>query len=138
MPIVTTINKLSQVRPPVSPEQLMERVCNHWPQRILRVLESAGDNTMAYAEIKGKLHPKSEKMYADALKELEAYGLICLRRNEAKSGTHNYDYRLTEQGRGLLAAIHQLQNWANDTHAQVVENTLEWNKDRKENYSLGK
>ncbi len=76
MPIVTTINKLSQVQPPASPEQLMERVCNHWLQRILQVLDASGDNTMSYSEIREKLRPKSAKMFSDALKELEALSLI--------------------------------------------------------------
>ena len=76
MPIVTSENKIYQVQPPISLEQLMERVCNHWVQKILFALDEAGDYAMTYGAINKKVQPTSEKMFADALIELDAYGLI--------------------------------------------------------------
>lgn len=136
MPIVfKDDNNIYQVQPPSSPEQLMERVCNHWLQKILHVLEAVGDDVKTYNEIKKVVQPTSEKMFANALIELDAYGFI-RKRHDAKSQSINYV--LTEQGRSMLAVVDQLHHWAENNHKIIEENTIGWNLDRKVNSSIGK
>ena len=137
MPIVfKDDNNIYQVQPPASPEQLLERVCNHWLKTILHVLEAAGDNVMTYNEIKKEVQPTSEKMFAHALIELDAYGFIRKKHDPTKPKARSNDYALTEQGRSLLAVINQLQLWADNNHKNIEETTIGWNQDRKLNNSI--
>lgn len=138
MPIVfKDDNNIYQVRPPASSVQLMERVCNHWLKKILHVLEAAGDNVKTYNEIKKEVQPTSEKMFSNALIELDAYGFIRKRHDPTKPKARSNDYVLTEQGRSLLAVINQLQLWADNNHKNIEETTISWNQDRQLNNSIG-
>lgn len=138
MPIVfKDDNNIYQVRPPVSSEQLLERVSNHWLKKILYVLEASGDNVKTYNEIKKEVQPTSEKMFAHALIELDAYGLIRKRHDPTKPKSRSNDYAITEQGRSLLAVINQLQLWADNNHKNIEETTISWNQDRKLNNTIG-
>lgn len=137
MPIVfKDDNNIYQVQPPASPEQLLERVCNHWLKNILHVLEAAGDNVKTYNQIKKEVQPTSEKMFAHALIELDAYGLIRKRYDPTKSKIKSNDYALTEQGRSLLAVINQFQLWADNNFKSIEESTYNWNQDRILNNSI--
>ncbi len=138
MPIVTSENKIHQVQPPISLEQLMERVCNHWVQKILFAFNEASDYAMTYGEIKKKVQPTSEKMFADALIELDAYGLILKKADRSKPGQATINYSLTERGKSLLSVVIQLRDWTSDNLNSIAEHAVEWNNERVEIASLGK
>ncbi|MBQ5974353.1 MAG: helix-turn-helix transcriptional regulator [Bacteroidales bacterium] len=138
MPIVTSENKIYQVQPPISLEQLMERVCNHWVQKILFALDEADDYAMTYGAINKKVQPTSEKMFADALIELDAYGLILKKADRSKTGQAIINYSLTERGKSLLSVVIQLRDWTTDNLNSIAEHAVEWNNERVEIASLGK
>lgn len=138
MPIVTSENKIYQVQPPISLEQLMERVCNHWVQKILFAFNEASDYAMKYGEIKKKVQPTSEKMFADALIELDAYGLILKKADRSRPGQATINYSLTERGKSLLSVVIQLRDWISDNLNSIADHTVEWNNERVEIASLGK
>ena len=138
MPIVTSDNKIHQVQPPTSLEQLMERVCNHWVQKILFALDEADNCAMTYGAIKKKVQPTSEKMFAHALIELDAYGLIIKKADRSKPGQATINYYLTERGKSLLSVVIQLRDWTTDNLNSIAEHAVEWNNERVEIASLGK
>jgi DNA-binding HxlR family transcriptional regulator len=107
----------------LSIESLIERFCTRWTLKTLFTLEEAGDGAMRFGEIRKRSGCTSDKMLNNALKELDADGLI--RKKFYPENPNRPDYSLTERGRSLLTVLHHLRDWATDNMQDIMADRKE-------------
>jgi DNA-binding HxlR family transcriptional regulator len=103
----------------MSPEQERELpVCQHfqraaelvgrrWIPQLIRVLLAG---PARYSDLKAGIPQISDHLLSERLKELEANGIVV--REVTPSTPVRIEYRLTERGQDLAAAIGELAAWA--------------------------
>ena len=84
-----------------------EIVGRRWVPELLRVLL---DGPARYGAIRGSIPGISDHLLSERLKELEANGIVV--REVTPSTPVRIEYRLTERGQDLAAAIGELAAWA--------------------------
>lgn len=112
-------------------EQLIERYCNRWSQKVLFALETAGDNAMRFKDIRDNSGCTSDKMLDKALMELCDDGLV--KKNFYPESPRRPDYILTERGKSLLVILHQLKDWVSENLQDIMDDRTE-SIDRREKY----
>lgn len=78
-----------------------------WTGLIIRVLM---EKTSRFRDIREQIPQMSERMLAERLKELEAYGIVT--RHVHADIPVRVEYELTEKGRALSPVIESIQSWA--------------------------
>jgi DNA-binding HxlR family transcriptional regulator len=88
--------------------QAVELVGKRWTGAILYVLLHGG--SMRFSEIAHAVPDLSDRLLSERMKELEAYGIVERRVTEATPA--RVEYELTDRGRELAPALHELKAWA--------------------------
>lgn len=114
-----------------STTELIERYCNRWSLKVLFALESAGDDTMRFRDIRDNSNCTSDKMLDKALTELCDDGLV--KKNFYPENPRRPDYILTERGKSLLVLLHQLHDWVSENQQDIMDDRTE-SIDRREKY----
>jgi DNA-binding HxlR family transcriptional regulator len=86
---------------------IANRMGNRWKPLVIRELFLG---TKRYGELKRAIHPITEKMLIQTLKELEADGII--RREAMPVVPPHVEYSLTACGRDLEPVINEMVKWS--------------------------
>lgn len=95
---------------------LLDHVTSRWG---VLVLVALSNGTMRWGEVRRWVTGITEKMLASTLRTLEADGLVL--REVHPVVPPRVDYSLTERGRGLVALLLPLVEWATVTAAADAE-----------------
>ena len=87
----------------------VELVGKRWTGAILYVLLNGG-RPMRFTEIAHAVPDLSDRLLSERMKELEARGIVD--RRVAQTSPARVEYQLTDKGRELAPALHELKAWA--------------------------
>lgn len=93
----------------------MSIIGGKWKPIILNVI---GDRSIRFGKLNQLIPAISNKVLANELKELEAFGLI--KRSEYKELPPRVEYELTSAGTSLMPILHELANWGNTNRAKQI------------------
>jgi DNA-binding HxlR family transcriptional regulator len=88
--------------------EAVELIGRRWTGAIVGVLIH-GD-TLRFCEIADAVPQLSDRLLSERMKELEARGVV--RRTARPGRPVRVEYELTEMGRALAPAVHELERWA--------------------------
>ena len=88
--------------------EAVELIGRRWTGAIVYVLLEQG--TMRFSEIVSAVPQLSDRLLSERMKELEARGVV--ERRVHDGAPVRVEYELTQMGRELEAAVHELQAWA--------------------------
>ena len=88
--------------------EAVELVGKRWTGAIVYVLLEGG--AMRFSEIGGAVPHLSDRLLSERMKELEARGIV--ERRVQPGASVKVEYELTEMGRELAPALHQLKSWS--------------------------
>lgn len=108
---------------------VLSRIGDKWSILVLLTLDGAGGRPMRFKAIEAAIPDISQKMLTQALRDLEADGLV-LRQAYAEVPPR-VEYTLTDRSCSLMPHIHDIVNWALDNLSGIV-------RDRKAYYKQGK
>ena len=97
-------------RPPCCPyyHEAVELIGRRWTGAIVGVLIHR--TTLRFGEIADAVPELSDRLLSERMKELEARGVVC--RTVCPGRPVRVEYALTEMGRELAPAVHELERWA--------------------------
>jgi DNA-binding HxlR family transcriptional regulator len=97
-------------RPPCCPyyHQAIELIGRRWTGAIVSVLIHR--QALRFGEIAEAVPELSDRLLSERMKELEARGVV--RRTVCPGRPVRVEYALTEMGRELAPAVHELERWA--------------------------
>jgi DNA-binding HxlR family transcriptional regulator len=97
-------------RPPCCPyyHQAVELIGRRWTGAIVGVLIHR--EALRFGEIAEAVPELSDRLLSERMKELEARGVVC--RTVRPGRPVRVEYALTEMGRELAPAVHELERWA--------------------------
>jgi DNA-binding HxlR family transcriptional regulator len=97
-------------RPPCCPyyHEAVELIGRRWTGAIVSVLIHR--TTLRFGEIANAVPELSDRLLSERMKELEARGVV--RRTVRPGRPVRVEYALTEMGRELAPAVHELERWA--------------------------
>ena len=97
-------------RPACCPKyhEAIELIGRRWTGAIVSVLLRR--NAMRFGEIAEAVPELSDRLLSERMKELEARGIVV--RTEHPGRPVRVEYELTEMGRELAPAVHELERWA--------------------------
>jgi DNA-binding HxlR family transcriptional regulator len=100
----------AQGRPPCCPyyHEAVELIGRRWTGAIVSVLIHR--QTLRFGEIAEAVPELSDRLLSERMKELEARGVVC--RTVRPGRPVRVEYALTEMGRELAPAVHELERWA--------------------------
>jgi len=106
----------SQPRPPCCPlyHEAIELIGRRWTGAIVSVLIHR--ETLRFGEIAQSVPELSDRLLSERMKELEARGVVVRRVRPGRPV--RVEYELTEMGRELAPAVHELERWARRWLAQ--------------------
>jgi DNA-binding HxlR family transcriptional regulator len=93
----------------------MSIIGGKWKPIILNVI---GDRSIRFGKLNQLIPAISNKVLANELKELEAFGLI--RRIEYKELPPRVEYELTSSGISLMPILHEMAKWGNTNLAKQI------------------
>ncbi len=88
--------------------QAIELIGRRWTGAIVGVLIHR--STLRFGEIAAAVPQLSDRLLSERMKELEARGVVC--RTVHPGRPQRVEYELTEMGRELAPAVHELERWA--------------------------
>lgn len=88
--------------------QAVELVGKRWTGAILYVLLHGG--SMRFSEIANAVPDLSDRLLSERMKELESFGIV--ERRVTDTAPARVAYELTDRGRELAPALHELKAWA--------------------------
>jgi DNA-binding HxlR family transcriptional regulator len=88
--------------------EAVELVGKRWTGAIVAVLLEGG--AMRFSEIAQRVPHISDRLLSERMKELEARGIVD--RRVAQTSPARVEYQLTDKGRELEPALHELKAWA--------------------------
>ncbi|MFP5364439.1 MAG: winged helix-turn-helix transcriptional regulator [Thermoleophilia bacterium] len=105
-----TIVATREGRPPCCPKyhQAIEMIGRRWTGAIVSVLIRR--RAMRFGEIAEAVPELSDRLLSERMKELERHGVV--RRTVHPGRPVRVEYELTEMGRELAPAVHELERWA--------------------------
>ena len=86
----------------------VELIGKRWTGAIVYVLLERG--AMRFSEIGGAIPQLSDRLLSERVKELEARGIV--ERQVREGSPARVEYSLTDMGRELAPALHELRAWA--------------------------
>lgn len=89
--------------------EIFSDVANKWA---LLIIETLGDNTLRFSELRDAIEGISHKMLTQNLRMLERNGLVT--RNVHATVPPRVEYTLTESGTGLRSTIDQMCAWTEE------------------------
>lgn len=89
--------------------EIFSDVANKWA---LLIIETLGDNTLRFSELRDAIEGISHKMLTQNLRMLERNGLVT--RNVHATVPPRVEYTLTESGTGLRSTIDQMCAWTQE------------------------
>ncbi len=97
-------------RPPCCPyyHEAIELIGRRWTGAIVSVLIHR--ETLRFGEIAEAVPELSDRLLSERMKELESRGIVC--RTVRPGRPVRVEYALTEMGRELAPAVHELERWA--------------------------
>jgi DNA-binding HxlR family transcriptional regulator len=97
-------------RPPCCPyyHEAIELIGRRWTGAIVSVLIHR--TTLRFGEIAEAVPELSDRLLSERMKELESRGVVC--RTVRPGRPVRVEYALTEMGRELAPAVHELERWA--------------------------
>jgi len=97
-------------RPPCCPyyHEAVELIGRRWTGAIVSVLIHR--TALRFGEIAAAVPELSDRLLSERMKELEARGVVC--RTVHPGRPVRVEYALTEMGRELAPAVHELERWA--------------------------
>lgn len=95
---------------------VLDRIGDQWS---FLVLEALADRTLRFNELSREIGDISKQMLSRTLKRLEMDGFV--RRTLFAEVPPRVEYQLTELGRGFLAPMLALVEWADTHHAEVCQ-----------------
>ncbi len=97
-------------RPPCCPyyHEAVELIGRRWTGAIVGVLIHR--EILRFGEIAECVPELSDRLLSERMKELEARGVVC--RTVRPGRPVRVEYALTEMGRELAPAVHELERWA--------------------------
>ena len=106
----------SQPHPPCCPlyHEAIELIGRRWTGAIVSVLIHR--STLRFGEIAQSVPELSDRLLSERMKELEARGVVVRRVSAGRPV--RVEYELTEMGRELAPAVHELERWARRWLAQ--------------------
>lgn len=87
----------------------VELIGRRWTGAIVRALLGGGER---FSDLTAAIPGLSDRLLSERLKELEAEGVVV--RTVVPETPVRIQYRLTEKGRALAAAVDALSSWAHD------------------------
>ncbi len=93
----------------------MSIIGGKWKPIILNVI---GDRAIRFGKLNQLIPAISNKVLANELKELEAFGLI--KRKEYKELPPRVEYELTSAGISLMPILHEMAKWGNTNMAKQI------------------
>ncbi|MEA2217807.1 MAG: hypothetical protein QOJ35_433 [Solirubrobacteraceae bacterium] len=104
------------LRPPCCPlyHEAIELIGRRWTGAIVSVLIHR--TTLRFGEIADSVPELSDRLLSERMKELEARGVVV--RTVRPGRPVRVEYELTEMGRELAPAVHELERWARRWLAQ--------------------
>ena len=93
--------------------EAIELIGKRWTGAIVGVLLNApsdGSGGMRFSQIAQAVPELSDRLLSERMKELEARGVVC--RTVRPGRPVRVEYALTEMGRELAPAVHELERWA--------------------------
>ena len=94
--------------------EAVELVGKRWTGAIVVVLLNQGP--MRFSEVAQAIPQLSDRLLSERMKELEARGIV--ERRVQPASPARVEYELTEMGRALAPALHELKAWAQHWLAQ--------------------
>jgi len=88
--------------------EAIELIGRRWTGAIVGVLIHR--NALRFSEIADAVPQLSDRLLSERMKELEARGVV--RRTVHPGRPVRVEYELTEMGRALAPAVHELERWA--------------------------
>jgi DNA-binding HxlR family transcriptional regulator len=88
--------------------EAVELIGKRWSGAIIAVLLEGG--SMRFSEIAHAIPELSDRLLSERMKELEARGIV--ERQVHPDSPVKVSYELTEMGRELAPALHQLKSWS--------------------------
>ncbi|HVF77758.1 MAG TPA: helix-turn-helix domain-containing protein [Solirubrobacteraceae bacterium] len=109
-PAKRTLVATCEGRPACCPyyHQAIELIGRRWTGAIVSVLIHR--RALRFGEIAEAVPELSDRLLSERMKELERYGVV--RRTELPGRPLRVQYELTEMGRELAPAVHELERWA--------------------------
>ncbi len=109
-PDARTLVVTAESRPPCCPyyHRAIELIGRRWTGAIIAVLIHR--NALRFGEIAACVPELSDRMLSERMKELEANGVVARAVQEGRPARAVYE--LTEMGRELAPAVHELESWA--------------------------
>jgi len=97
-------------RPPCCPyfHQAIELIGRRWTGAIVSVLLNR--QALRFGQIAEAVPELSDRLLSERMKELERYGVVV--RTVREDPPVRVEYELTEMGRELAPAVHELERWA--------------------------
>lgn len=89
--------------------EIFSDVANKWA---LLIIETLGDNTLRFSQLRDAIEGISHKMLTQNLRMLERNGLVT--RNVHATVPPRVEYTLTESGTGLRSTIDQMCAWTQE------------------------
>ncbi len=115
----------NQVTDPLFPEcpvrNVLSRIGDKWSILVLLTLDGTGQ-PMRFKAIEADIPDISQKMLTQALRDLEADGLVL--RHAYAEVPPRVEYELTDRSRSLMPHIHNLVGWALDNLSGIVKDRL--------------
>ncbi|WP_244999610.1 winged helix-turn-helix transcriptional regulator [Brevundimonas nasdae] len=96
--------------------QLLDRIADKWSTLILVAL---GRGPIRFNELKRRIEGVSQKMLSQTLKSLERDGLVS--RTVVATVPVTVTYAVTPLGRGLIASMQAMIDWAETQMLQVAQ-----------------
>jgi DNA-binding HxlR family transcriptional regulator len=93
--------------------EAIELIGRRWTGAIVSVLIYR--TTLRFGEIAESVPALSDRLLSERMKELEARGVVS---RTVRPGPVRVEYELTEMGRELAPAVHELEQWARRWLAQ--------------------
>jgi DNA-binding HxlR family transcriptional regulator len=109
-PAKRTLVATCEGRPACCPyyHQAIELIGRRWTGAIVSVLIHR--RALRFGEIAEAVPALSDRLLSERMKELERYGVVM--RTELPGRPLRVQYELTEMGRELAPAVHELERWA--------------------------
>lgn len=115
--MVTTISPSRFISNPLNcpVTRAMSIIGGKWKPIILNCI---GDRTIRFGKLNQIIPAISNKVLANELKELEAFGLV--KRMVYKENNPRVEYGLSSSGMSLIPILHELASWGNSVTAKKI------------------